>query len=597
MGSRTWKRSRLTGLMLAAMIFQMALGITSDHSAMQASPVQLESFESPQGQSPDTSQRAVNGKIAFASDAAGNYEIYLVDGDGKNRIQLTNNSADDLDPTWSPDGKKIAFTTNRDGNSEVYVMNADGTNQNRLTNTVGNEYDPAWSPSGAKLAFSSDRDGDYEVYTMNADGSGQTNLTNNRADDSFPVWAPNSAQLAFTSDRSGNADIFVMNANGSNQINVTNSPANDEFAAWSPNGRTIAFSSDRFGNFDIFLMSPDGNGHMRLTSDPKEETYPAWSPDSSKLVYTAGTLEGNQLDNNDVFVMAANGSARGNTSSGAENEILPDWQPLFGAAQFPNPIDDPNLFVRQQYLDFLNREPDAAGLAFWVNQITSCGSDPQCIEVRRVNVSAAFFLSIEFQQTGYLVYRTYKASYGNLPGAPVPITFNEFLPDTQQIGLGVIVGQTGWEQALDNNKQAFFADFVTRVRFTAVYPTNLTPAQFVDRLFANAGVTPSAAERTTAINEFGSATNTVDTTARARALRRVSENATLAQQEMNRAFVLMEYFGYLRRNPYDPPEATLDFTGYNFWLNKLNQFNGDFVRAEMVKAFITSNEYRQRFGS
>jgi hypothetical protein len=85
-------------------------------------------------------------------------------------------------------------------------------------------------------------------------------------------------------------------------------------------------------------------------------------------------------------------------------------------------------------------------------------------------------------------------------------------------------------------------------------------------------------------------------TARARALRRVAENSALRQQEFNRAFVLMQYFGYLRRNPNDPPEPTLDFTGYNFWLNKLNQFNGNFINAEMVKAFLVSTEYRPRFG-
>jgi hypothetical protein len=310
----------------------------------------------------------------------------------------------------------------------------------------------------------------------------------------------------------------------------------------------------------------------------------------------AGAIEGEQLDNNNVLVMAANGTGRTNLSSGAADEVLPDWQPLFGAPQFANPIDDPNLFVRQQYLDFLGREPDSAGLAFWTNEISKCGPDVQCIGERRVSVSAAFFLSIEFQQTGYLVYRTYKASYGDLSGAPVPVRFEEFLPDGREIAQGVIVGRTGWEQILENNKQAFFTDFVTRSRFTAAYPATLTPAQFVDALFVRAGVTPSNADRTAAINEFGPATNTADTNARARALRRVAENSSLAEKEFNKAFVLMEYFAYLRRNPFDPPEPTLDFAGYNFWLAKLNQFNGNFINAEMVKAFITSIEYRQRFG-
>jgi hypothetical protein len=261
-----------------------------------------------------------------------------------------------------------------------------------------------------------------------------------------------------------------------------------------------------------------------------------------------------------------------------------------------NPINQPGFFVRLHYVDFFTREPDAAGLAFWTDQITSCGSDQACVEIKRINVSAAFFLSIEFQETGYLVYRMYKAAYGNVPGLPVPVRLNEFLPDTQQIGQGVVVGHPGWEAVLEQNKQAFAGEFVTRTRFSAAHPTTRTPAQFVDALFANAGVTPSSSDRTAAINEFGSATNTADVAARGRALRLVADNGQLRQQESNRAFVLMQYFGYLRRNPNDPPEAGLNFDGYNFWLNKLNQFNGNFVNAEMVKAFLVAGEYKARFG-
>ncbi len=267
----------------------------------------------------------------------------------------------------------------------------------------------------------------------------------------------------------------------------------------------------------------------------------------------------------------------------------------FGALP-PNRIDDPQFFVTQHYRDFLNREPDASGLAFWVNEITSCGTNTQCVQVKRVNVSAAFFLSIEFQETGYLVYKFYKAAYGNLPGAPVPLTLAEFLPDTQQIGEDVVVGMPDWQAKLEANKQAFAAAFVARTRFTNAFANSLTPAQFVDALYANAGVaSPPAAERTAAISEFGGAGNTTDTAARGRAVRRVAENSTLGQQELNRAFVLMQYFGYLRRNPNDAPEPGLNFDGYNFWLQKLNQFGGNYVDAEMVKAFITSGEYRQRF--
>ena len=260
-----------------------------------------------------------------------------------------------------------------------------------------------------------------------------------------------------------------------------------------------------------------------------------------------------------------------------------------------NPIDNAQNFVYMQYHDFLNREPDPAGLAFWTNEINSCGANQACIDSKRVNVSAAFFLSIEFQETGYLVYRAYKTTLGSFNSTPVPISIADFLPDTQEIGKGVVVNQPGWQQVLENNKQAFFAEFVRRPLIELEYPIG-PPAQFVDAFFYNANVTPSAAERQAAIDEFGGAATTADHDARARALRRVAENSTLAQQEFNKAFVLMQYFGYLRRNPNAAPEPGLNFDGYNFWLNKLNQFNGNYLSAEMVRAFILSGEYRQRFG-
>jgi hypothetical protein len=259
-------------------------------------------------------------------------------------------------------------------------------------------------------------------------------------------------------------------------------------------------------------------------------------------------------------------------------------------------VNDPVDFVTQHYRDFLGREPDASGLQFWTNEINQCGADLGCVEVKRVNVSAAFFLSIEFQQTGYLVYKSYKAAFGNIPGAPVPLTFGEFLPDKQQLSSGVVVGQPGAETQLEQNKAAYFNAFVQRDRFTTAYPSSLTPAQFVDALNVNTGGALTPEDRQTTVGEFGGAATAADVGARARALRRVVENAEFSRREKNRAFVLMEYFGYLRRNPNEPPEPTLDYQGYNFWLNKLEQFNGDFVRAELVKAFITSDEYLRRFG-
>ena len=257
-----------------------------------------------------------------------------------------------------------------------------------------------------------------------------------------------------------------------------------------------------------------------------------------------------------------------------------------------NPIDNTDFFVRQHYIDFLNREPDASGFNFWKNEINSCGANAQCIEIKRINVSAAFFLSIEFQETGYLVYRIYKTAFGNLPGAPVPIALSDFLRDTQRIGQGVQVNVGNWQQILEANKQAFTLAFVQRNDFVAQYPLNMSATNFVSQLNARAGGVLSPAEQTNLINQLSA--NPADSNLRSQVLRAVAENAALKTAEFNKAFVLMQYFGYMRRNPNDFPDTNFD--GYNFWLTKLIQFNGNFVQAEMVKAFITSDEYRKRFG-
>ncbi len=411
-----------------------------------------------------------------------------------------------------------------------------------------------------------------------------------------------------------------------------------------------------------------------------------------------------------------------------------------------NPIDGTSFFVRQHYLDFLNREPDAPGLAFWINTIDSCGSDASCREVKRINASAAFFLSIEFQNTGFLVYLTHKAA-GTIPAGVaatgVPVLFGTFERDTQALQKDFVFGQPGADAQLEANKVAFFNDFVTRPEFVGKYGT-LTNAQYVDTLLADAGIgtndfvanltnsqevpptnptTTSAARRpnsfgtarfvinagetamtmTTTINNidvtgsqtadtndnlvaahihagaavapgvngpvvwgfFGTPFN--DTTpddhvvtpsgvgglftdkwdtpegngttltaqlpniragrayinfhtnqfgggeirgnfpatqafrdsllnglnaateTRATVLRKIAENQFFAATEFNRAFVLMQYYGYLRRDA--------DDAGFAFWQKKLNDFGGSFINAEMVKAFISSTEYRQRFGS
>jgi hypothetical protein len=260
-----------------------------------------------------------------------------------------------------------------------------------------------------------------------------------------------------------------------------------------------------------------------------------------------------------------------------------------------NVVDDDETFVRGHYHDFLNREPDAEGLKFWADGIRACGADEGCREVKRVHTSAAFFLSIEFQETGYFAYRVRKAAFGDLaPDRVVPVALRDFLRDTQSLGGGVVVGQGAWRQRLDENRRDFASEFVRRAEFLTRYPSGMSATEFVNRLDTDAGGVLGAAESEALVAELSP--NPSDAGLRASVLMKVADSPALVRREKDRAFVLMQYIGYLRRNPNDAPEEKLDFAGFNFWLQKLEQFGGDFVGAEMVRAFINSTEYRGRFG-
>lgn len=276
-----------------------------------------------------------------------------------------------------------------------------------------------------------------------------------------------------------------------------------------------------------------------------------------------------------------------------------------------NPIDDPRTFVLWQYRDFLRREPDGPGWDHWTGEITMC-SDPAnrfpgeteavCIDRKRENTSAAFFLSPEFSNTGYFVLRVYRGSLNRMPhfGGTGGAT-DEFTRDAATVGQGIVVNNALAPDVINANKQAFVNEFVTRLEFRAIYD-GLSASQYVDKLFQTTGVTPSTSDRQALINELTNAN--MSNAAKASVLFKVVDgtqtttggvllfNTTYGHafydNLFNAAFVQMEYFGYLQRDP-DPD-------GYAFWLNKLNTF-GDWVNAEMVKAFIKSPEYRSRFGA
>jgi TolB protein len=265
-----------------------------------------------------------NGKIAFASDRDGDFEIYVMNPDGSGVTQLTFNSALDFAPAWSPDGTQIAFLSDRDGNNEIYVMNADGSGQSRLTNNPSSDFAPQWSPDGTKIVFGSERVGVVpEVYVMNADGSGQTNLTNNPADDQGGNWSPDGTKIMFISNRDGNWELYVMNPDGSSQTRLTTNSWDDADADWSPDGTKIVTMSDRDGNWELYGMNADGTGLTRLTNNLFTDFNPSWSPDGTKIAFTR-----HQDGNYEIYVMNADGTGQTNLTNNPAGDDSSAWQPL-----------------------------------------------------------------------------------------------------------------------------------------------------------------------------------------------------------------------------------------------------------------------------
>ena len=246
-----------------------------------------------------------------------------------------------------------------------------------------------------------------------------------------------------------------------------------------------------------------------------------------------------------------------------------------GSATAPNanPLDSPEFFVRQQYVDVLGREPDQGGLDYWSGQLRACGSDLQCINRQRIGVSGAFFVEQEFQLSGSYIDDVYAGALGRPPA------FVEYSSDRQ-----TVVGGAN----LDEAKTAFARSFVQRAEFTDRYQANTTPGSFVDALIQNvqlSGVDLSG-QRTSLIDLYNSGGNTID--GRAAVVRAIADNAAFKQSQYNSAFVLTQYFSYLRRDP--------DQNGYNFWLNILNNGDPGNYRG-MVCSFTTSREYQNRFST
>lgn len=284
------------------------------------------------------------------------FAIYTMNPNGTGLTRITNShNADDTDPDWTtsahpPSGlpadppepigaapeNKIAFVSNRDGVEEIYTMNPDGTQQVRMTQNTAVDAQPAWSPDGTQIAFASDRTNNMDIFVMPyGAGSEATRLTFDNNQDVNPAWSPDGTKIAWASNKFGNYDIWVMNPDGTEPTQITFDSSSEDQPSWSPDGTKIAFVSDRDGQPVIYTMDPDGKNQARLTPPEAPAERPMFSPDGTRLVFA------NADGDADVHVSKRDGTEAQRLTEDDYADIQPAWEVLAADAS-PAPSDSPS---------------------------------------------------------------------------------------------------------------------------------------------------------------------------------------------------------------------------------------------------------------
>jgi hypothetical protein len=518
--------------------------------------------------------------------------------------------------TISADGNIIAFRSrannlvNNDTNGEVDVFARDlstgkttlvsassivGRDSGHGSSDGAGDFSLAVSPNGRFIAFDSSADdlvsNDFVLYDNNqqqdtftrdlqtgrtklvslgnnGSGNGASFLTS-VIDDGTTIFITLASDLGF-SDTNSREDIF-----SSHTDHIMN-----DFQFFAPiynvneNSATATITVTRNtsgGSASVDYVASDGTAVQRSDYTIASGTL-TFAPGEYSKTFDVLITNNAYVDGTRTLNLKLNNPAGQQAKLAAPASALLIITDNDTAQPTTNPIDDTQSFVRQQYADFLNRAPDAGGLAFWSNEINKCGSDAQCVHDRRVAVADAFFFEPEFQQTGAYVYRIYKAAFGARP------TYAQFTSDRGRVVAG---------PGLDASKTAFALTLVQRDTFLALYPRTMTADQFLDALLdsikQHSGVDLSS-QRGALMSLYDGTDN-----GRAAILKQIAETGSFIDAEYNQSFVLMEYFGYLRREP--------DQGGYDFWLAQVNKFplrNVDIQHA-MACSFITSAEYQTRF--
>ena len=282
-----------------------------------------------------TPDNSTVSRIAFASNRAGDWDIYVMNSDGSNPHNITNNPGTDSHPSWSPDGSKIAFQSERDGNWEIYVMNSDGSEQTRITTDRGVDQSPVWSPDGTKIAFVSDRGGRHSVWTMSSeDGSDLEDITGSYVNSRWPAWGPRSRTLAYETIQ----DVRIVRTDDV-QLNEKIVDKNNFFDGffvgwldWSPDGKKLAMISNHQERTEfsrlLYTSQLDGFRFRRVYDNPSGLPYerPTWAPDSNMIVFSVKDAEDGDWDIQVVDFTTRETWRLTNDADAPADDMLPDWE-------------------------------------------------------------------------------------------------------------------------------------------------------------------------------------------------------------------------------------------------------------------------------